>query len=212
MTRLNERPAVCKVTGCRAAVHGQGLCRVHYDRDRYQRTIGSTPEAVEARRREQAIEGELQFGCVAEWVSPHGTNSMFATDEERREAWEERREALMERYLTPPRRVGGRPQDWWDYVAGRDEHLLEDPPLLGFKGTEDEHAAALDEYENEPIIWLAENGHLTAEEIADLAEEANEARPRIGTEAEEIGSGGVDRADRRAVKLYEAVEAALGVA
>jgi hypothetical protein len=52
---------------------------------------------------------------------------------------------------------------------------------------------------------MAANGHLTPDEIAAIAEKANKARPRIGTPAEHIGSGGVDRADRRAVKLYEAV-------
>ena len=55
------------------------------------------------------------------------------------------------------------------------------------------------------MAWMAAHGHLTDEELAKIAERANEARPRIGTPAEHIGSGGVDRADRRAVRLYEAV-------
>jgi hypothetical protein len=46
---------------------------------------------------------------------------------------------------------------------------------------------------------------LTEAELERIAAKAEEARPRIGTDAEHIGSGGVDRADRRAVKLYETV-------
>ena len=57
---------------------------------------------------------------------------------------------------------------------------------------------------------MAAHGHLTEAELAMIAERASETRPRIGTPAEHIGSGGVDRADRRAVKLYEAVERARG--
>jgi hypothetical protein len=42
-----------------------------------------------------------------------------------------------------------------------------------------------------------------------LEAQAEEARPRIGTGHEQIGSGGLDRADQRRVKLWEAVRAAL---
>jgi len=38
---------------------------------------------------------------------------------------------------------------------------------------------------------------------------ARAARTRIGTDAERIGSGGADRADQRAVKLWDAVVRAL---
>ena len=181
------------------------MCRRHYDEDRYLQTTGRSPEAVAEAQREQAIEGELTLGCVAEWHSPHGTNSMFATDEERRAAWEERREALMANYLTPPLLPGHRPFAWWRYEAGRPQHLSEYPALFGGEMRQDERAEALDEYEIEPVAWMAAHGHLTDEELAKIAERANEARPRIGTPTEHIGSGGVDRADRRAVRLYEAV-------
>jgi hypothetical protein len=67
----------------------------------------------------------------------------------------------------------------------------------------------IDAYEIEPIEWMAAHGHLTDEEIAVIEERANEARPRIGTDAEEVGSGGVDRADSRAVALHAAVRRAL---
>jgi hypothetical protein len=203
----NGRPAACEVPGCRARVHGNGQCRRHYDEDRYLQTTGRSPEAVAGAQREQAIEGELTLGCVAEWRSPYGTNSMFADDEERRAAWEERREALMVNYLTPPLRPGRRPFAWWRYEAQRPAHLSDYPPR-DFETPQDERAAALDEYEIEPVAWMAAHGHPTDEELAKIAERANEARPRIGTPAEHIGSGGVDRADRRAVKLYEAVERA----
>ena len=114
----------------------------------------------------------------------------------------------MVNYLTPPMLPGHRPWAWWHYVAQRPHHLSEYPALFGGEMSQDERAAALDEYEIEPVAWMAANGHLTDEELAKIAEQANEAQPRIGTPAEHIGSGGVDRADRRRVMLYEAVERA----
>jgi hypothetical protein len=146
---------------------------------------------------------------VTEWQSPQGTNSMFASDEERREAWEARREKLLQRYLDPPFTPGNRPWGWWAYVAERPQHLVALTEILDFKGTEEEEAEAWDEYKIEPVEWMAAHGHLTPEEIAAITEKANEARPRIGTDAEHIGSGGTDRADQRAVKLHEAVTAAI---
>jgi hypothetical protein len=80
---------------------------------------------------------------------------------------------------------------------------------LDFEGPVLEHADLLDEWSNEPIIWLASHGYLSPEEIAAITEDANVARPRIGTDGERIGSGGVDWVDVRAVKLYEAVTDAL---
>jgi hypothetical protein len=154
------------------------------------------------------IVAELRLGGVAEFQSPHGTNSMFASDEERRAAWEARREELMARYLAPPAHPGNRPAAWWDYVAERPEHLS-DYPEDNFEDSDGDVAAAIDAYEIEPIEWMAAQGHLTDEEIAVIEECASEARPRIGTDNEHIGSGGVDRVDRRAAKLHEAVQRAL---
>jgi hypothetical protein len=62
-------------------------------------------------------------------------------------------------------------------------------------------------------VRLAELGELTAEELAALGEEANEARLRVGTDDEQISGGGrnTPRAvsvDVRAVELWERVEAA----
>ena len=137
MSKHNGRAAACEIRGCGARVHGNGLCRRHYDEDRYLQTTGRSPEAVAEAQREQAIEGELTLGCVAEWHSPYGTNSMFADDEERRAAWEERREALMVNYLTPPLLPGHRPFAWWRYEAGRPQHLTEHPPPLDFETPQD---------------------------------------------------------------------------
>jgi hypothetical protein len=58
---------------------------------------------------------------------------------------------------------------------------------------------------NEPVVHLAAIGELTEEELAKIARDADEARGRIGTDAERNGSGGRDWPDRRAVKLHEAV-------
>ena len=188
---LNGKPPTCETPGCGARVHGRGLCRIHYDRARYLQATRQSPETVEEAQREQSIHAELSLGCVAEWLSPHRTNSMFASDEERREAWEARRDELMAHYLQPPY-VGLRPWAWWKFEAGREQHLIDLEDVLRFEGPEDEEAALLDEYETEPVIWLAEHGHLTDRELEKIEERANEARPRVGTDAERIGSCGVD--------------------
>ena len=62
-------------------------------------------------------------------------------------------------------------------------------------------------------IRLAELGELSDEEIAAIAEKANEARLRIDTDGERISGGNRDTPgagfpDREAVELYEAVTAA----
>ena len=56
-------------------------------------------------------------------------------------------------------------------------------------------------------IRLAELGLLRDDEVAAIAERANEARPRIGTTAEHYGPNCWP--DRDAVELHEAVTAAL---
>jgi hypothetical protein len=63
----------------------------------------------------------------------------------------------------------------------------------------------------------AELGELTDEELAALPEDANEARLRIGTDAERIFGGwrntpGAGSMDAQAVELWERVEAVLRVA
>ena len=73
----------------------------------------------------------------------------------------------------------------------------------------EERAAEVDAYYIEPVVFLASIGELREDEIAELREAAEDARPRIGTDAEVYGFGGVDMIDRRRVKLWEAVRAAL---
>jgi hypothetical protein len=80
---------------------------------------------------------------------------------------------------------GTRPWAYWRFELG------EDPP--------DGDGAA---------IRLAELGLLGDDEIAAIAERANEARMRIGTPAEHYGESYWP--DREAVKLHEAVKRALG--
>jgi hypothetical protein len=185
--------STCQIDGCHARVHGRGLCRIHFDHARYLETTGRSPEAAAAER-EQRLNGELRLNCV--------------DDAEHRAAWEERLEQLLEEHLTPPHRPGRRPSAWWAFDAGRPEHLSDYPPSRG--GTIEEQAEALDAYELEPITWMAAHGHLTDPEIEDLRDRAEVARARVGTDDERIGAGGVDRADQRAVELWEAVEKALG--
>jgi hypothetical protein len=83
------------------------------------------------------------------------------------------------------KRPGARAWAYWKFEVG------EEPP-------DDDH---------EPIR-LAELGLLRDDEIAAIAERANEGRARIGTGAEHYGWGGY-YPDREAVELHEAVKRAL---
>jgi hypothetical protein len=67
----------------------------------------------------------------------------------------------------------------------------------------------VDEYYIEPVAFLASIGELREDEIAEIREAAEEARPRIGTEAEVHGSGGVDMIDQRRVKMWDRVREAM---
>jgi hypothetical protein len=78
---------------------------------------------------------------------------------------------------------GTRPWAYWRFELGEDR-------------PDGDHAA----------IRLAELGLLRDDEIAAIAERANEARPRIGTTAEHYGPN--FRPDVRAVELHEAVREA----
>jgi hypothetical protein len=82
-------------------------------------------------------------------------------------------------------------------------------PMMADHPTLEEDAEAIDAYENEPIIWMAEHGHLEPDEIAQIEAEARAASRRVGTDEERIRSAGADMADRRAVKLWEVVERVL---
>ena len=61
----------------------------------------------------------------------------------------------------------------------------------------------------EPVEWMAASGLITREELAVIEAKATEALARIDAPAENVGSGGVDRADRRALKLHQTVQRAL---
>ncbi len=159
--------------------------------------------------RENWIDSELRYGSVPDWVSPHGNGSMFAADEERRAAWEERREALMENYADRGA-PGHRPWGWWHFVAERPPYVIS---YADYKDScearsIETQADLYDQYVTEPLLFLASIGELRDDELATLEAKADEARPRIGTDDEQIGSGGVDRADRRRVRLFEAVRRA----
>jgi hypothetical protein len=133
---------------------------------------------------------------------------MFASEEEAREAWEARREDLMRSYLTSPRIPGNRPEAWWRFEAGRPQHL--EPYPLRLEGSTEERAEAVDEYEIEPVVFLARRGELREDELKELEADAREAGERVGTARERIGSGGVDRVDQRKVKMWDAVKDAAG--
>jgi len=202
MTSLNGKPHICRIPGCGAQAHGNLLCRAHYDQERYEATTGQSPEAKAEAEREQRIYAELTLGS-----SP----SVFESDKERQAAWDARKDELMEaKYTGQPHCLGHRPWAWWTYEAERPEHLSEYPlDFDDFESPVEEQADLVDEWEIEPTVWLAAHGYLSPEEIAAISEEANIARARIGTDGEQIGSGGVDRVDVRAVKLYERVTDAL---
>jgi hypothetical protein len=115
--------------------------------------------------------------------------------------------------LSAARPAGSRPWAWWHYEARGPQHIVPYPPFLGEPGraamTTEEVRDQIDEHKIEPIEFLARRGELTEDEIEQIRAEAEEVAPRIGTTSEHWGSGGVDYPDRRAVKLWERVQAAL---
>jgi hypothetical protein len=107
------------------------------------------------------------------------------TEAQLRSAWEVRREASMDFNALGRSGVGFRPWAFWKFDLGEDR-------------PEDDAET----------IRLAELGLLRDDEVAAIAEAANEAKTRIGTGAEHYGPDNY-RPDRDAVKLHEAVERAL---
>jgi len=175
---------------------------------------GQSPEAVGAARREQAIDAALRLGGVPTraWGVRLDDPAWPTTGEDWRKAWIDRRERLLAEYARPPIRPGWRPWAWWLYEAGRAQHLVSlSEALARNRGPDpiDERADAWDEWHIEPLVFLASRGDLREDELEELAAKAEEARRRVGTGAECIGSGGVDRSDRRRVKAWEAVTAAI---
>jgi hypothetical protein len=94
---------------------------------------------------------------------------------------------------------GTRPWGYWRFVLG------EEMPRSRWDGesVQDKHAET---------IRLAELGELRDDEIAAIAEKANEARLRVGTDSERVSGGwvgtpGAVLVDREDIELYEAVTA-----
>jgi hypothetical protein len=111
------------------------------------------------------------------------------------------REVHGERVMEEGRIHGTRPWGWWRFVAGEEEAWPDEDDL------QTDHCAL-------SAVRLAELGELTGEELAAIEEDANVARPRIGTPAEHISGGGRNTPgavsmDQQDVDLWEAVQAAL---
>ena len=209
MTSNNGSGGVCKVPGCGAKTHGNLLCRVHYDEERYELTTKGSAEDLAAAERERWIHCELCMGVVPEWASK--TGSMFETDEERRAAWDERKDELMaEEYTGTSTCMGNRPWAWWEYESGRPE--LRSRPSESFEfsrgyavTTRIDH-----EYEVKKFRFLAEDGHLTDSELEKIAAKGCEARERIGTPYEQKAYQSPDYGgDKLAAARADAVLAAL---
>jgi hypothetical protein len=132
--------------------------------------------------------------------SPHRPNRGRPTVEELELAWAARKDEIM----ATQRRDGRRPWAWWAFELGEEQPQERWNPDGGPGGRI--------EGEGDETVRLAELGELTADELAALSEEANEAKLRIGTDSERISGGwrkyGVSL-DQQTVDLWEAVESAM---
>jgi hypothetical protein len=167
--------------------------------------------SAEWRRQQTGVEENeaLKRGRWFELLGPCGHESHFSSEAEKRAAWEEHRDNLIEDARDG--RPGHRPEAWWRYEARRPEHLgpdpLEPPPGQPLWG--EEHGRAIDSYDFEPILYLAANGHLADDEIKVIRERAFEAAERVGTDREQRGTTYAVSKDRSAVRLARAMDAAL---
>lgn len=179
----------CNVADCTRTVHGHGLCAAHLQE--WKRS-GERPD--ESGREDAMLAGALALG----------TGAADFTEAELRAGWERLGAKLIEQ--SPP---GRRPLAFWAFEAGRPEHLTPRPKLgagaLYFG--DPAGAEALEDWEAEPVEFLAAEGHLTAEELAVIRGRASEAAARLGTAAERR-TGNYSR-DRAAVGLAERVESRL---
>ena len=101
-----------------------------------------------------------------------------------------------------------RPNEWWEQVAGRARHLTDSPGITAAGYQSPETARLLDDWDFEPVLWLARNGHLTPPEVDHIRAKAREAAPRVGTGREQMSWYTVSK-DRSAVRRARAVDAAL---
>jgi hypothetical protein len=141
----------------------------------------------------------LSFGFL-----PEGMESPFASEEERRAAWERYGPELTSEYEAMA--TGNRPDAWCRYVAGRPEHLGRCPSMHDADSTERtrwRHEAELEKW-----TFMATNRHLTPAERAWVAERGCEARERVGTPREHLAALSPDYGgDKEAVAIAEVVEA-----
>src|SRR5829696_6575708 len=170
------------------------------------RPTDAIPKHGSRRAGRQGVEAELRYGCVPRWRSPHGTESMFLSDEERREAWEFNRDRLMTDYLEPPFIPGRRPEAWWEYEAGRPRYLTQVDSYRDLTtATRLRH-----ERQVESLSWMARHGHLTPPELEVIEQQGAEARERVGTGDEQKAALSPDfGGDKLLVASWEAVSAAL---
>lgn len=203
----------CSQPGCPNPHHSHGLCDFHVKA--WRRAIAKEPdtdprllrhESRAERKRMVVVKQALRFGCVRdfeEWP--------FDSEDEHREAWE-----LYGDHVMPevPYIAGTRPQAWWTFVAERPDHLVDEPDsadyLVDRKMTDEgrtQYERDYIDWEHEPILWMAANGHLTDYELAQIEARAEEAEGRVGTEAEEVSSGFL-HTDRAAVELARQVREA----
>lgn len=129
------------------------------------------------------------------------------TEARLRAVWAEYGGQVMNEYRTEPGcgEPGFRPWAFWKFSAGREEYTAACPEA---DGNDAEFGRALDEYEFEPIIWLARNGHLSQREAKEIRYTARAARKRVGTDEERMQNAAISK-DRSAVRLAEAVDTAL---
>jgi hypothetical protein len=107
---------------------------------------------------------------------------MFESDEERRAAWAERKDELMEEeYTGTSTCMGHRPWAWWEYESGRPELRSRPPESFDFSRGLAETTRIAHEHEVERFAFMAENGHLADAELEKIAELGREAKARIGT-------------------------------
>ena len=154
---------------------------------------------------------EIDSGMLYALTLGPTTEDNFS-DEELEIAWEHHRERLMAQEAEPPFLPGHRPWAWWNFEADREQHLTPHPPsIFNFEGTDEEYLEALKEHQFEPVLWLAANGHLRDDEVAALAEKANEARLRLNAGGGRIAGAGPSGVpvDRWAIELYAAVKEAM---
>jgi hypothetical protein len=201
-------PYECLVPGCSDPHHARGLCGAHFQEWRRTGEV-PMPEYQEHTERERWIHCELCSGVVPEWASK--TGSMFDRDEERRAAWDERKDKLMEEEFTgTPTGMGHRPWAWWQYESGRPELRFGPPERFDFSRGLAEVTRLDHEYEVEKFSFLAEHGHLTDAELEKIAAKGREATERIGTGWERKAHQSPDYGgDKLKAARAEAVSAAL---